>query len=233
MTFVTGGHFKECTKKTCYLPALIQEVVDWLTTLKLGWGWGLAWYVRGHQRLGAWKIGPGMGFSVTDGVWIHKPQSGPTGGHVTTITQSTTDICSTCSMNLNFPFFCISLVFALVSLILSCRYIFGFYVLSLFMSVLWLHAFGHSKVTTRPRPTIFFVKVKISDSDLLGRSMDLTIWYHNLQFFRRYQFLLQFFLFWFGLQMWRPVRRLLNTSSIAKFTAQLSHKRSGGHAVSF
>ena len=74
-----------------------------------------------HERLGAWKIGPGMRVSVTDGVWIHKTQSGPrSGGHVATITQSTTDICSETLGKICIFTFCISLGIALVHLILSC-----------------------------------------------------------------------------------------------------------------
>ena len=93
---------------------------------------------------------------------------------MTTITQSKTDICSTCSINLNFHFFLnfcriCSCVFDYILNIYS-----DFRFLFLSMSVLELHTFGNSKVTTRPS-TIFFVKVKISDSDLPGRSMDLTI----------------------------------------------------------
>lgn len=116
-----------------------------------------------------------MEFSLTDGIWIHKVESGPVdqpGGHVTTITQSMTRI--DCQLFVRTVFLApttwsrcvhfsgISGPFLRFERVWGSKWPF---VMPLFVPVVHMQWSQIGGWTARPKTNYILVKVEISDSD--------------------------------------------------------------------
>ena len=144
---------------------------------------------REHERLGAWKIGQGMGVSVTDGVWIHNRLSLGQLGDMCPLSLNQRLIFALRSEHeFEFSLFCVSLEFALFCLVSMF-----WFQISICISgcILWLNSFGQTYVTV-PCPHLnqkpyFLSKSRypiLTDFDLPAGAvkMDLIIWYHIFSF---------------------------------------------------